>query len=280
MNRLDAVGQLGVLPVGITGAERKFTLVRRRGLTAAQVSVAGLRLPSGLGIVTGLLLPRTFVPAGAEACSFALFRGVAMGVSALPVIGETLLDMTLLHRGIGQLFVSAGVVADLAGLLLLSVGPAMVTVGPAEGGIAAFAFDVVIATSGMVDPAKREPMRTMVLAAPAPIFFSHRRPVPGLHRAGPADRPGRGRRGAGDLQGARRVHAGAGARACHHLSLLSRVNRVVTSLMAPAVLRYAMAHAEETAGPLLGKDALTAAPEGALDHGPDAVRTFERRGDT
>ena len=55
---------------------------------------------------------------------------------------------------------------------------------------------------------------------------------------------------------------------------------IVTSLMAPPILRYAMAHVEETAGTRLGMDTLTAAPEGTPDHGPDAVRTFERRGDT
>jgi Kef-type K+ transport system membrane component KefB len=51
---------------------------------------------------------------------------------------------------------------------------------------------------------------------------------------------------------------------------------IVTSLMAPPILRYAMAHVEETAGTMLGMDTLTAAPDGAPDHGPDAVRTFER----
>ncbi|WP_406174390.1 hypothetical protein [Streptomyces sp. NBC_00996] len=55
---------------------------------------------------------------------------------------------------------------------------------------------------------------------------------------------------------------------------------IATSLMAPPILRYAMAHVEETAGTMLGMDTLTVAPDGAPDHGPDAVRTFERRGDT
>ncbi|GAA3128592.1 hypothetical protein GCM10010521_13670 [Streptomyces rameus] len=50
----------------------------------------------------------------------------------------------------------------------------------------------------------------------------------------------------------------------------------MTPLMAPPILRYATAHVAETAGTMLGTDTLTAAPDGAPDHGPDAVRTFER----
>ena len=39
---------------------------------------------------------------------FALFLGVAMCVSAIPVIAKTLADMRLLHRNIGQLTLAAG----------------------------------------------------------------------------------------------------------------------------------------------------------------------------
>lgn len=137
MNLLDAVGQLGVLLlVGVTGAEMNFALVRRRGLTAAKVSAAGLLLPLGLGIATGFLLPGSFVPDGTTPTVFALFLGVAMCVSALPVIAKTLLDMKLLHRDIGQLILSAGVVDDVVGWFLLSVVSAMATVGLTAGVVA------------------------------------------------------------------------------------------------------------------------------------------------
>ncbi|WP_460624876.1 cation:proton antiporter [Kitasatospora kifunensis] len=137
MHLLDAVGQLGVLLlVGVTGAELKFGLVKRRGLTALRVSGAGLILPLGLGIATGFLLPRSFVPSGTHQTVFALFLGVAMCVSAIPVIAKTLLDMKLLHRDIGQLILSAGVVDDLAGWFLLSVVSAMAASGLTAGVVA------------------------------------------------------------------------------------------------------------------------------------------------
>jgi Kef-type K+ transport system membrane component KefB len=60
---------------------------------------------------------------------FALFLGVAMCVSAIPVIAKTLTDMNLLHRNIGQLTLAAGMVDDVFGWLMLSIVSAMATTG-------------------------------------------------------------------------------------------------------------------------------------------------------
>lgn len=131
---LDVVGQLGVLLlVGITGSEVNLALVRRLGGTAARVSVAGFVLPLGLGVATGYLLPASLLADSGDRMVFALFLGVAMCVSAIPVIAKTLMDMNLLHRKIGQLILSAGMVDDVFGWLMLSVVSAMATTGLRAG---------------------------------------------------------------------------------------------------------------------------------------------------
>jgi hypothetical protein len=118
----EAVGQVGVvLLVGIIGADLDFGLVRRRGATAARVGIAGLVLPLALGVAAGYLAPRSLMPAGAQRTLFVLFVGVAMSVSALPVVAKTLGDMGLMHRDFAQLTIAAGVVDDIVGWLLLSV---------------------------------------------------------------------------------------------------------------------------------------------------------------
>ncbi|MDQ1538222.1 MAG: hypothetical protein QOE58_2615 [Actinomycetota bacterium] len=123
---LDAVGQIGLLLlVGLTGIHMDFALVRRRGATAAGVSLGGLVVPLGLGIGAGFLLPRELVPPGANPTVFALFLGVAMCVSAIPVIAKTLMDMKLLHRNIGQLTLVAGMLDDIFGWMMLSIVSAM-----------------------------------------------------------------------------------------------------------------------------------------------------------
>jgi Kef-type K+ transport system membrane component KefB len=127
---LDAVGQIGVvLLVGVTGIEIDLGLVRRKGSTALRVGMAGLVIPLGLGIAAGYLAPRSLLSGSSDRNVFALFVGVAMCVSALPVIAKTLADMNLLHRNIGQLTIASGVVDDVTGWLLLSIVSAMAVTG-------------------------------------------------------------------------------------------------------------------------------------------------------
>ncbi|MGH2599312.1 MAG: cation:proton antiporter [Dehalococcoidia bacterium] len=232
---LDAIGQIGVLLlVGITGAHLDLTLVRKRGAAAAKISAFGLVIPLGLGVATGLLLPRAMVGDGTDPVVFALFLGVAMCVSAIPVIAKTLLDMNLLHRNIGQLTLTAGMVDDAFGWFMLSVVSAMATSGVRAGNVllslgsllgivgfaalvgrplvattfrfvnrsadaaptimtvttlimlaaaathalgleailGAFVCGVLISEYGKPDPARLAPLRTVVVAVFAPLFFA------------------------------------------------------------------------------------------------------------
>ncbi|WP_406205542.1 cation:proton antiporter [Kitasatospora sp. NBC_01560] len=131
---LDAVGQIGViLLVGITGMEVDLALVRRRGRSTLNVALLGLVVPFALGVATGYLLPDSLIPAATGRTVFAIFLGVALCVSAMPVIAKTLTDMNLLHRNIGQLIITAAIVDDVIGWLLLSVVSAM-AVGPLDYG--------------------------------------------------------------------------------------------------------------------------------------------------
>ncbi|MFC4053585.1 cation:proton antiporter [Actinomadura syzygii] len=134
---LDAAGQIGVLLlVGLTGISMDLGLARRYGATAARVSIAGIVIPLSLGVLTGLALPDSLVPDGADRSTFVLFLGVAMGVSAIPVLAKTLMDMNLLQRDIGQLTLSAVLIDDIVGWLLLSVVSAMATTGVRAGEVA------------------------------------------------------------------------------------------------------------------------------------------------
>ncbi|MFF8608268.1 cation:proton antiporter [Streptomyces sp. NPDC015346] len=137
MHLLDAVGQIGVLLlVGITGMHIDLNLARSKGRAAALVSAGGLVVPFAGGVAVAFALPATLLTEGGDRTVFALFTGVALCVSAIPVIAKTLLDMGLLHRDIGQLTVTASVVDDIAGWMLLSVVSAMATTGVRGGDIA------------------------------------------------------------------------------------------------------------------------------------------------
>lgn len=153
LHLLDAVGLLGVLLlVGITGMHIDLGLARRRGVTSAWVSGGGLLVPVAAGIGLGLVLPASLVAGDTDRGVFALFIGVALGVSAIPVIAKTLIEMRLLHRDIGQLIVSAAAVDDVLGWLLLSTVTALATTGLVAGQLAfsVAALVAVLALTGLL----------------------------------------------------------------------------------------------------------------------------------
>ncbi|WP_173058221.1 cation:proton antiporter [Phytohabitans houttuyneae] len=134
MHLLDAVGQIGVLLlVGVTGAHLDLRLLRRRGGTAAKVSLGGLLIPLVFGLALGAFLPTVMETGDKDRVSFALFVGVAMCVSAIPVIAKTLTDMRLLHRNVGQLILLAGTLDDVVGWFLLSIVSAVAISGLSAG---------------------------------------------------------------------------------------------------------------------------------------------------
>lgn len=133
-NMLDAVGQLGMLLlVGVTGMYLDVGLIRRQGARAGVVSLTSLVFPLGLGVACGLLLPAAVLPASGNRTLFAAFLGVALCVSAIPVIAKILTELGLLHRDIGQLTLIAAGVDDAVGWLLLSIVAAMATTGIRAG---------------------------------------------------------------------------------------------------------------------------------------------------
>lgn len=144
MHLLDAAGQLGVLLlVGVTGSHLDLAMLRRRRTTAIKVSLSGLLIPLGLGIGLGYVLPDSLVPDSTNRGVFALFLGVAMCVTAIPVIAKTLADLKLLHRDVGQLTLAAGLVDDAVGWFLLSVVSGLATVGVTTGQVSKSVFYLV-----------------------------------------------------------------------------------------------------------------------------------------
>lgn len=145
---LDAVGQLGViLLVGTTALEVDLALVRRTGRTSLIVGAFGLLIPLGLGCAAAFVAPVALQPAGRDRGLFVFFIGVAMCVSALPVIAKMLSDMRLLHRDIAQLTIAVGVVDDVTGWMLLSVASAAAASGLTLGSVAAPLVRLVLITA-------------------------------------------------------------------------------------------------------------------------------------
>ncbi|HEX6461843.1 MAG TPA: cation:proton antiporter [Candidatus Saccharimonadales bacterium] len=133
---LNGLGQLGVLLlVGLSGMQMNTWLIRKQRRAAIKVSMAGLFVPLALGIIVGWLLPEALM-GQSDRLTFALFMGVALCVSALPVIAKTFLDMGLMNHKTCQLALVAAVIDDAFGWTMLSIVSAMAIAGAQLGFIA------------------------------------------------------------------------------------------------------------------------------------------------
>ncbi|MFF0608076.1 cation:proton antiporter [Nocardia tengchongensis] len=122
VHMLDAVGQVGLLLlVGIAGAHLDVRAIRDGAARAAKVSLGGLIVPLACGIGVGLLVHPPLRPEGTSPIVFALFIGIAVCVSAIPVIAKTLMELDLTRHRVGQLILIAGAIDDAVAWLLLAV---------------------------------------------------------------------------------------------------------------------------------------------------------------
>ncbi len=119
---LDAIGTLGmVLLLLLTGLETDLRLLRNLGRAALIASTLGMLFPFATGFGLGLFMPDAYLAQPDRRILFSLFLATAMAISAMPVIAKILHDLDLIRRNIGVVILSAGVVDDTAGWLVLSV---------------------------------------------------------------------------------------------------------------------------------------------------------------
>jgi Kef-type K+ transport system membrane component KefB/mannitol/fructose-specific phosphotransferase system IIA component (Ntr-type) len=119
-----------VLLLVVAGLEVNLGIVRRRGRSALVTSLMGIVMPLGGGVLLGILLPDSDLVRPDHRMLFALFMGVALSISALPVIAKTLLDLGLFKTDVGLLVMAAAMIDDLVGWLAFSV-----LLGPMQGGV-------------------------------------------------------------------------------------------------------------------------------------------------
>jgi Kef-type K+ transport system membrane component KefB len=111
----------GVLLIGVAGATVELPFVRTRVKTILLVSLGALGLPLISTVVLAPYADMRLRGPEASAWSFAAFAGLALSVSAVPVIVKIFADLRILHRNLSQLSLSVAVIDDAAVWLGLSV---------------------------------------------------------------------------------------------------------------------------------------------------------------
>ena len=125
----------------VVGLEVDLSTVWRQGKAALSVSAMGIVIPCLCGFTVATLMPNVLGagPRGLIAPTpFAIFCGIAMSITALPVIAKILMDLNLAKSDMGMLIISSAMLNDLVGWIgfavVLALLPASVEVGAAAAG--------------------------------------------------------------------------------------------------------------------------------------------------
>lgn len=125
-----------ILLLLVVGLEVDLSTVRRQGKATAYVSALGVALPFILGFGLAFGVPGVLGagPRGEAApLPFAIFVGIALSITALPVIAKVLMDMNLAKSDLGMLIISSAMLNDLVGWIGFAVVLALLPAGADAG---------------------------------------------------------------------------------------------------------------------------------------------------
>jgi len=124
---LRQLSQIGVvLFMFIVGTELNIRLLREKGTEAVMISHASIIVPFLLGTTLSLFLYSELAPAGTSFNAFALFIGVAMSITAFPVLARILEDRKLSQTTLGSIAITCAAVDDVTAWCILALVIAIV----------------------------------------------------------------------------------------------------------------------------------------------------------
>ncbi|CAL9097281.1 unnamed protein product [Musa acuminata var. zebrina] len=124
---LETVASIGLLFfLFLVGLELDLHSIRSSGRRAFSIAAAGISLPFACGVGVAFVLRH--VVSGADEAgygAFLVFMGVALSITAFPVLARILAELRLLNTQLGETAMAAAAFNDLAAWILLALAVAI-----------------------------------------------------------------------------------------------------------------------------------------------------------
>ncbi len=144
LSQLFFLSQLGILLfMFIVGLELDLKSLRSKARSAVVISMVSIIVPFVLGSGLALFLFDTYGTQGKGSLSFVLFMGIAMSITAFPVLARIIQEQGLSKTEIGATAIACAAADDVTAWCLLAVVVAIAQSGSGLGAIWTLVFAVL-----------------------------------------------------------------------------------------------------------------------------------------
>ena len=127
---IQFLSQVGLmLFMFVIGMELDISLIRNQAREAVIISHASIIIPYTLGVTLALYLYKQFAPANISFSSFALFMGIAMSITAFPVLARIIQERNLTRTKLGVMAITCAAADDVTAWCILAALIAIVKAG-------------------------------------------------------------------------------------------------------------------------------------------------------
>ncbi|MFN8322680.1 MAG: cation:proton antiporter [Chitinophagales bacterium] len=117
---LQLLSQIGlVLFMFIIGLELDIDTIRKRAGEAILVSHVSIVFPYFLGVMLAYFLYQSYAPAHISFIAFALFMGIAMSITAFPVLARILKERNMTKTPVGSMAIISAAIGDVTAWCIL-----------------------------------------------------------------------------------------------------------------------------------------------------------------
>jgi Kef-type K+ transport system membrane component KefB len=155
LGNLQFLSQIGlILFMFVIGMELDLKVLRNKANEAVVISHASIVIPFALGIGLAFFVYKSFAPEGIPFLSFSLFMGIAMSITAFPVLARIVQERGIHKTRLGAIVITCAAADDITAWCLLAVVIAIVKAGTFESAlyVIALAFLYVIVMLFIVKP--------------------------------------------------------------------------------------------------------------------------------
>lgn len=130
LSNLKFLSQIGlILFMFVVGMELDLKFIRKQAFDALVISHASIVVPFTMGVGLGYFLYEKFAPADVKFTSFALFMGIAMSITAFPVLARIVQERNLHKTSLGAIVITCAAADDITAWCLLAMVIAIVKAG-------------------------------------------------------------------------------------------------------------------------------------------------------